>query len=687
VEAQATGLSTAEFIRTLFADSPGSLALWRSDTKQTLWTSPADAAAINAFAARAIADNFDAYFGVCLQKRATAGRGNVDSVVAIPGLWADIDFTKLADPDRKTPPKAYPPRDVVELVLQKLPLAPTIVVESGGGLHIYWLFARPLIVAGDADRDRAGAACKALQSRLRAMLLKAGGYALDSTHDLARVLRLPGTPHSKRGGFIVRTIQHAGPQHRIEDIEAAIGNPSPPAASLLLKNGSPAHANGTHGSPPATAATPIPASAPATNGSPSSAPPAAAGAINGRRKKQAGDFASISADSEPPAHKLFNMLEASDSFRRLWEGNEGRKSPSEYDQSLANFAKNAGWTDQEAAALLVAFARRWFPDHIPKLLRVTNGVCDYLQRTIDNAKTKRIDGKPVLPAHLPPPDLPPTSAIVAKAREAVGLLKSIDDANEVAATRQQFIGQWLDNNPDDPNNVKQAFETELSLERTRRSSTAHHLDRARSGIGRNDLIEVVMYGHEEPEFELVFSIDGRRVNVGLGSAANVYSRTKVELRLITPPLRHLLQVKAKDWRELAQSIILAARPIETTDGRKEVASIIIQARHRFPVAQEIPRPEFDATVLKETSDPEIYAGQRACVFGIAGEAAVYIHLDRLIAFAREVLRRSVERSDFAKRLANMQFKKVTIQARLDGKKNRLVRLWRGQLPADAAEGD
>jgi hypothetical protein len=94
-------------------------------------------------------------------------------------------------------------------------------------------------------------------------------------------------------------------------------------------------------------------------------------------------------ESEPPSTKLYNLCQASPEFAKLWEGRDKKASPSEYDMSLANYAINAGWSDAEAAALLVAFAREHCASHVDKVLRVTNGVQDYLKLTIGKAHDKR----------------------------------------------------------------------------------------------------------------------------------------------------------------------------------------------------------------------------------------------------------------------------------------------------------
>jgi hypothetical protein len=51
----------------------------------------------------------------------------------IPGLWVDIDFKDL--------PNGH--EDALALI-EKFPLKPSLVVWSGHGLHLYWLFHEPI---------------------------------------------------------------------------------------------------------------------------------------------------------------------------------------------------------------------------------------------------------------------------------------------------------------------------------------------------------------------------------------------------------------------------------------------------------------------------------------------------------------------------------------------------------------
>ncbi|MBT5711723.1 hypothetical protein HOI71_11815, partial [Candidatus Poribacteria bacterium] len=123
-----------------------------------------------------IADS--AYFGVhpTTSKRGPNQRARVNDIAAINTVYADID----SDPSGG--------KEAALQHVRGLSTCPSVVVDSGGGYHCYWLLARTFAIASDAERERA----KRLQ---RAWAVCVGGDPAAS--DLARVLRLPGTLNHK----------------------------------------------------------------------------------------------------------------------------------------------------------------------------------------------------------------------------------------------------------------------------------------------------------------------------------------------------------------------------------------------------------------------------------------------------------------------------------------------------------
>ena len=353
-------MKPADFLRALFGDYvAGSWGLWCLQTKATTWTKLGDDKNIAKFAAEAVAKNLDAYFPVCAMNPAKSGRGSEVDVVAMPGVWADVDFAGKPSDGKPNAKQNYPTSEIADRAIANMPAAPTFRVTSGYGVHLYWLFDKPFLIASDADRARAKSLNQAWQGMFKAKLFKLGGYGLDSTHDLARVLRLPGTPHTKAKRLVEVEPAADRPRYAFEAIEAFVEH------GILLK--------------PATSTATQATGSKKTKPAPAAATPAAPAVTT-----------YATATSEPPAVKLSNLIAASPEFAKLWSGKESKASPSEYDMSLANYAINAGWTDQEAAALLVAFARERQPAHVEKLLRVTGGVQDYLKLTVGKAHDRRV---------------------------------------------------------------------------------------------------------------------------------------------------------------------------------------------------------------------------------------------------------------------------------------------------------
>lgn len=122
------------------------------------------------------------HMGVCLRKPGTkigwdgaakkARRGTVEDVLSACAVWVDLDFKKT-------------PREHALPIVKSFPLQPSIVVLSGGGVHLYWLLSEP--ATGDAL-----ARVKPINKALVAAL-----SADPECVDLPRVFRLPGTLNVK----------------------------------------------------------------------------------------------------------------------------------------------------------------------------------------------------------------------------------------------------------------------------------------------------------------------------------------------------------------------------------------------------------------------------------------------------------------------------------------------------------
>ncbi len=195
------------FLSAIFHDAKGYIVLWTLDNKKSrCFQNTAAGRQAAAKYAESRADDTDVYFGLGLhpKKLSASSRGRAKDVISIGCVWADVDFgpshASTMAPDETTA------RRIVESVEPM----PSIIVHSGGGLHCYWLFNKPWIIADDEDHAKARATIPAWQDKLREAFTREG-YTIDATGDLARILRLPGTKNHKTGDPVpVQLIEPVG---------------------------------------------------------------------------------------------------------------------------------------------------------------------------------------------------------------------------------------------------------------------------------------------------------------------------------------------------------------------------------------------------------------------------------------------------------------------------------------------
>ena len=132
------------------------------------------------------------YLGVGLSPRnyGPHGRCPTEEIVTLPGLWADVDYGQEGHQGGKN----YPPdlATTVSIIEAKFP-KPSLVVHSGHGLQVWWLFDEPVEVTDD-NRTHVRQAAVAFHEVLKRRM---GEYALDAVHDLARIMRIPGSVNHK----------------------------------------------------------------------------------------------------------------------------------------------------------------------------------------------------------------------------------------------------------------------------------------------------------------------------------------------------------------------------------------------------------------------------------------------------------------------------------------------------------
>ena len=136
---------------------------------------------------------FDVYFGVNLMDNPPTKNARVkaEHVTLQTATIADIDILG----GEHTDPNKYPAN--LEVAEGFLPFPVSLKVDSGYGLHPYCIYSEPIVITAENRSD----ATKRNKKFIDVVRSRAGKYAkaVDSVHDLPRVLRVPGTYNYKCG--------------------------------------------------------------------------------------------------------------------------------------------------------------------------------------------------------------------------------------------------------------------------------------------------------------------------------------------------------------------------------------------------------------------------------------------------------------------------------------------------------
>lgn len=322
-------MNAREFLTELWGPQPeGFIQLWELERKRSAYYAAPIGVAVDG--------RRDVFTGVGLAgRRLTPNvRAKANEVVAIAGLWLDIDVN--GGPDNKT---GGVPDQAAANRLARSTVEPTIIVDSGYGVHAWYLLGGgPWRFHSLAERTEAAQMSAQWYALHRKTATDLFGWGLDpSTRDLARVLRLPGTLNAKDPANPKPvTVISTGPRYWGADLKA-LCNAAPPIDDLRIA--------GT---------------------------PGAAAAV-------------IARDGHPPSAKIEALLENDDTFAATW--NHDRRdtdhwSMSEWDMSLASQAAIAGLDDQEIADLITEHRNHWDPDGRKA------GRGDYLTRTVAKARER-----------------------------------------------------------------------------------------------------------------------------------------------------------------------------------------------------------------------------------------------------------------------------------------------------------
>jgi hypothetical protein len=122
----------------------------------------------------------DVYFGVA--SRRTNRNGKKENCSLLPAFYIDVDYGTVGHKKGSF----FATKESSLQHLHSLNLNPSVIIESGHGLHVYWLLSEPLLLNQDSISKA--------ESIMRTLQFISGG---DSTQDVSRILRVPYTNNFK----------------------------------------------------------------------------------------------------------------------------------------------------------------------------------------------------------------------------------------------------------------------------------------------------------------------------------------------------------------------------------------------------------------------------------------------------------------------------------------------------------
>lgn len=168
-----TRAPVVQFLQALYAGCDGMVEYRALPSRARLFVAPGDVRALRTWMRAQNGQNI--YLGVATRRDNTSGGGG--NLLHLPALYCDLD--------------GHGDKSALAAARQRLeacPIQPSLIVQSGGGLHVYWLLREPMDMTNPSERARA----KDLMQRLAACL-----QADPSCAEPARVLRLPETRNYK----------------------------------------------------------------------------------------------------------------------------------------------------------------------------------------------------------------------------------------------------------------------------------------------------------------------------------------------------------------------------------------------------------------------------------------------------------------------------------------------------------
>jgi len=186
-----------DFLRALYAGAPDELYFElrcihpTTGDARSFWSKVGDKRTLTNTLNRGTALNresgYGLYFAPCLRSQK---QGKAEAAALLPALWVDLD---CADDSAR--------RAAALEKLHAFNPMPSAIIDSGGGLHAYWLLNEPKSLIDEAARKQAAGILRGLFSAL--------GGDPRYVKSVASVMRLPNSLNTKpeRGGVLVRLVE------------------------------------------------------------------------------------------------------------------------------------------------------------------------------------------------------------------------------------------------------------------------------------------------------------------------------------------------------------------------------------------------------------------------------------------------------------------------------------------------
>jgi hypothetical protein len=184
--------SMVKFLKVFGCDQAGHLPLFDLSDKRHVHFRTDDLENAAVFAEQASDQRHDVYVRANVQGDPFGT--TAATVAAMTVLTLDFD---IVGPGHKTESKLPASYADFFTVLEKADVPmPTELLKTGGGLLAIWGLERPFMIGSEADRDRAKNLSRRFQRHI-AQVAKDMNMHVDSTFDLVRACRLPGTRNWK----------------------------------------------------------------------------------------------------------------------------------------------------------------------------------------------------------------------------------------------------------------------------------------------------------------------------------------------------------------------------------------------------------------------------------------------------------------------------------------------------------